>query len=1095
MNRLLLLLISLLSVNYSYAQIPIATQGFENGDSWSYTTFPEFYNFQNGDVFDIIEGEYQSMSPSSGSHFVAFHDLENPNVVSGETSNYYHYITFSTLMIPQPSPEDLKLSFKYISVEFDGPDYMAYELQFDNSDTWFSNWSSSVDTTYEFSQYLSKDTDQQWVLHTIDIPDTVSFLRFRIGAKQNGGADWAGLDDIFLYYDSEGDFIAPNVIDASIINDQQIVLTFDEVVQSATASIEGYNIQSSILNSEGTQLTINLSSPLIDGDYFTITFEELTDIAGNINSFTLENLVHNDHVGNLVITEINYNDPGPYDNLDYIEIYNNGDEAYPLGGLQFNTGVNVSFSEYSLEAGEYIIVAQPAYFLNDACGALTYGCGFQSYFGFAPQFEIESGYLGAGTLSCINTVGETVIYLDFDDSGDWPIAVSNGYSIVLCDPSSDMNDPLNWSLSSAIQYAVDPTEAVLDAMGLSGYTQYYADPAAPCPEGDILPPVVISIYPLDEQTVVVVYDEAIFVDGTYDGIDVSSSTISGDTVTLTLSTPLVLGSAYPVTISGTEDQAGNAIQGYGVDLFYNTVANLFFSEYAEGTASNKYLEIFNPGEDTVDLSFYALASTSNAPTVVGVYEFWRQFPEGSFVAPGEVYIIADPGANDVEILPFANATVGWPDFVLSNGDDGFALVYGSEPATPVGPEAGGYTIVDLIGDWNGDPGFGWEVAGVSSATFNRTLVRKCWVEQGNDDWSVSAGTTIENSEWLVLDNEDWSNLGQHETPCPDNILGCTDALASNFNPLATDDDGSCIFLGCTDQEATNYDPIAQTDDGSCIYPLEPLVNLFFSEYAEGSSNNKYLEIYNPTSDTVSLQFYAFPSVGNAPDNGEGIYEYWNDFPPNAVILPNDVYVIAHPEADASILALANTTHQYLSNGDDGYALVHGYQPATPTDPQTGGYTIIDFVGDWNGDPGTAWDVAGIVNATQNHTLVRKCGIEDGNSDWTASAGTNADDSEWLVYDQNTWTYLGSHLATNCDGEVFGCTDIAACNYDEAATVNDGSCEFPNDCGSCEGDISCLVEVAVSVDMNEEGFDASGGFSHDYSTRWRAMARHVRRRRR
>ena len=62
MNRLLLLLISLLSVNYSYAQIPIATQGFENGDSWSYTTFPEFYNFQNGDVFDIIEGEYQSMS-------------------------------------------------------------------------------------------------------------------------------------------------------------------------------------------------------------------------------------------------------------------------------------------------------------------------------------------------------------------------------------------------------------------------------------------------------------------------------------------------------------------------------------------------------------------------------------------------------------------------------------------------------------------------------------------------------------------------------------------------------------------------------------------------------------------------------------------------------------------------------------------------------------------------------------------------------------------------------------------------------------------------------------------------------------------------
>ena len=27
-------------------------------------------------------------------------------------------------------------------------------------------------------------------------------------------------------------------------------------------------------------------------------------------------------------------------------------------------------------------------------------------------------------------------------------------------------------------------------------------------------------------------------------------------------------------------------------------------------------------------------------------------------------------------------------------------------------------------------------------------------------------------------------------------------------------------------------------------------SLFFSEYAEGTSNNKYLEIYNPTSESI-----------------------------------------------------------------------------------------------------------------------------------------------------------------------------------------------------------------------------------------------------
>ena len=32
--------------------------------------------------------------------------------------------------------------------------------------------------------------------------------------------------------------------------------------------------------------------------------------------------------------------------------------------------------------------------------------------------------------------------------------------------------------------------------------------------------------------------------------------------------------------------------------------------------------------------------------------------------------------------------------------------------------------------------------------------------------------------------------------------------------------------------------------------------------------------------------------------------------------------------------------------------------------------------------------------------------------------------------------------------VLGCTDETACNYDEAADTNDGSCEMPNECGAC-----------------------------------------------
>ena len=81
-----------------------------------------------------------------------------------------------------------------------------------------------------------------------------------------------------------------------------------------------------------------------------------------------------------------------------------------------------------------------------------------------------------------------------------------------------------------------------------------------------------------------------------------------------------------------------------------------------------------------------------------------------------------------------------------------------------------------------------------------------------------------------------------------------------------------------------------------------------------------------------------------------------------------------------------------------------------------GFTLLDHIGDWGGDPGAGWDVAGVSNATKDHTLVRKASVTGPNACWAqscgnGSAGTNATDSEWIVYPQDTWTYLGSHPHT------------------------------------------------------------------------------------
>ena len=183
-------------------------------------------------------------------------------------------------------------------------------------------------------------------------------------------------------------------------------------------------------------------------------------------------------------------------------------------------------------------------------------------------------------------------------------------------------------------------------------------------------------------------------------------------------------------------------------------------------------------------------------------------------------------------------------------------------------------------------------------------------------------------------------------------------------------------------------------------------DLFFSQYGEGSGNNKFIEIYNGTGQDVDLSNYAFPSVANDPDV-PGMHEYWNDFPEGAVVTNGDVYVIAHPSASDEITATADHFHQYLSNGDDGYALALG------TEEQ---YSVIDFIGDFNGDPGDGWDVAGVLEATKNHTLTRKSTVCQGNPDWDASRGTNEEDSEWIVTEQNDSSGLGSHVA-ECSNDV------------------------------------------------------------------------------
>jgi hypothetical protein len=183
--------------------------------------------------------------------------------------------------------------------------------------------------------------------------------------------------------------------------------------------------------------------------------------------------------------------------------------------------------------------------------------------------------------------------------------------------------------------------------------------------------------------------------------------------------------------------------------------------------------------------------------------------------------------------------------------------------------------------------------------------------------------------------------------------------------------------------------------------------LFISEYIEGSSNNKALEIYNGTGSPVNLTAGAY-----------GIQMFFNGSSTagltinlNGTIAPGDVFVIAQSSADPAILAQADQTSSAgWFNGDDAVALVKAGQ----------GLAMLDVIGQIGFDPGTEWGSGDA--STADNTLRRKGTIEAGDTD-----GTNAfvPSAEWVGFPNNTFDGLGSHTLTPEDAPSVSSTTPAA----------------------------------------------------------------------
>jgi hypothetical protein len=176
--------------------------------------------------------------------------------------------------------------------------------------------------------------------------------------------------------------------------------------------------------------------------------------------------------------------------------------------------------------------------------------------------------------------------------------------------------------------------------------------------------------------------------------------------------------------------------------------------------------------------------------------------------------------------------------------------------------------------------------------------------------------------------------------------------------------------------------------------------IFISEYVEGWSNNKALEIYNPTNQTINLSEYFVARYSN----GSASATVANAVQLSGTIAPYDVFVAVldkqdpagtgqeapvwdslQVRADGFFAPVYDVSNSFYWNGDDAVMLAKGTLSSTPTDNITTatGFQIIDIFGKIGEDPGTAWTTTAPYNTgvgvgvTVDHSLIRKSTVLKG----------------------------------------------------------------------------------------------------------------------
>ena len=293
-------------------------------------------------------------------------------------------------------------------------------------------------------------------------------------------------------------------------------------------------------------------------------------------------------------------------------------------------------------------------------------------------------------------------------------------------------------------------------------------------------------------------------------------------------------------------------------------------------------------------------------------------------------------------------------------------------------------------------------------TLNTILGQNAPIADPGEDRIVNLGevVTLDGSGSFDPDGGD---ISDYIWTGPSNIILIDDPNNSAIKTFVAPDyiDTLSFSLSVVDENGEQYEPYPSND-------------IFISEYGEGSSPNQYIELYNGTNDEIDLTGYELRILKSDSSMD------WDD--PDWILLFNSNTSSSNADFDLGEDGdemqridveplMPGQTLMVIRQGEDedfefsgrNYVVWDRLSKLGGDEPialiNSSG-TRIDQVG--SAEKVTYYEVAGISGATRNHTLIRKSNIISGNTNWEESAGTNAQDSEWEVYDEDTFEDIFQH---------------------------------------------------------------------------------------